>query len=217
MQVNLIKLIKDLLITFVRDNKLVMIIYVLVSEARTSFNAFMQSVPDWKYKARANGSVLSLQHTIKRELDVDAVITELSGKPFDYLVTVNGYTDETRLRNVLDTFSIAGKSYCFENGLITYSCEFTNHFCALTLEDNPLTLTFNGTYWFVTSESPVASLLDIVAVFEVGAAEPLTLQFTIPEGESQSNNRYISVNMVVASSDIVTVEPEMDYEYIYTF
>lgn len=140
MQINLIKLIKDVLPTFNRSNKFVQIIFVLIAEARTSFNEFISQVPDWKYKAKANASVLSIQNTIKRELNVDAVITELDGKPVDFLVSVTGFVDFSAVKNLIDKYKLAGRSYVFETGAVTYFCSFINHVCVLDLIDNVITL-----------------------------------------------------------------------------
>jgi hypothetical protein len=129
MPINLYTLIRNLLITFTRDIKLVEFARVLSSEVETAHNAFMLQVPDWKYKVNANASVISLQHHIKRELDVDALITELDGKPIDFLVTVTGFVDEIRLKALLDNYKLAGRSYVFKVGSVAWAAAFTNHLC----------------------------------------------------------------------------------------
>ena len=85
-----------------RSNRLAELIRVLTREAESAYNQFNLQVPDWMYKINANASVISLKHHIKRELDVDAVITELDGKPIDFLVSVTGFVDEQRLKAMID-------------------------------------------------------------------------------------------------------------------
>jgi len=219
MQVNLIKLIKDLSPTFLRDNKLVQIIFVLISEARTSFNQFMLQVPDWKYKACSNASVLSLQKTIQRELDVDCTITESDGKPVDFLVTMSGNYDEGQVRKVIDNYKLSGKSYVFENGAITYTCEFINYVCVLTMVENLITVTFStfsgGAQ--VIAERAVTSDLIVICKFELRYLNPVYYQFEIHSGYTQSSEIHITEWKAVVSALLTEVTPSSDTSYDYVF
>jgi len=129
MKVNMYKLIKLLLPTFLRGNMISELVRAMLLQLEYAFNRFNTNVPDWLYKANTNASVQCLEHHIKRELDVDAVITELDGLPIDFLVTITGFVDENQLRVLIDTYKLAGKSYVFKVGSVAYTAEFTNYVC----------------------------------------------------------------------------------------
>lgn len=84
---------------------------------------------DARFRASMNASVISLQKLIERYLGIQADISELDGKPTDFLVSISGLVDEARMRSIIDTYKLAGKSYIFQSSAITYECEFTDYVC----------------------------------------------------------------------------------------
>jgi len=214
MQINLIKLISDLLMTFTRDNRLIEIIRVLISEAEISFNYFNLQMPDWLYKAKANASIASLEHHIKRELDVDVLITNLDGKPIDFLVTIIGFGDKTLISKIIDTYGLAGRSYVFENGDITYSCEFINHVCEKQLIDNLVTGVLTENLITVTSAHPVASNVTVtISVATESDNQILTLIIPHDQTTAVLTGTFASQDI----ANITDVNPNSDslYNYIY--
>ena len=213
MLINIRKLIADLLITFTRDNKFIELIRVLSSQAVDAYNEFNTSVPDFKYKAKANASVLSLQHHIKRELDVDVLITTLDGKPIDYLVTVHGFADEKKISQILDTYGLASRSYVFDNSAPFYSSSFINYACELSLIENKISLVVGTDQDFgVQSEFAVNSLISVV-VKQISQGETIYMTVTIAIGETSE----MRVLQFWEQNQIVSITPYGDDMYRYTF
>lgn len=184
MQIDLNKLISDLLPTWLRSSKMVRMILVLVSQAIKAFNRFNINIPDWLYQINADASVISLQHQIKRELDVDAVITELSGQPIDFLVTVNGFVDENRLRALIESRKLAGKSFVFQTGDMVYECEWSNYVCVQSYIDNFIhggKLIGGADYdvVIIADLQPESDLSIVAYVYEVDNNNPYLFNLTI--------------------------------------
>ena len=220
MKINLRKLIADLLLTFVRDNRLIELIRVLTSQAETAFNQFNLQIPDWLYKINADASVISLQHHIKRELDVDAVITELDGKPIDFLVSVTGFVDEQRLKALIDSFKLSGKSYVFKVGNEIYTAKFGSWYCESLYDDNLLTSHFDTNHVWITSALDVTTELAISVQVTISGRPSQTHLITISNASSESDHLtivdgsyFVSITEVV----ILSVSPVRDtyYNYIY--
>jgi hypothetical protein len=98
-------------------------------QVQRTCDEFCLFLHDAKYKANANASVISLEHHIEREFDVPAKITELSGRPTDFLVTVDGNVDESRLRSLIDSYKLFGKSYVFKVAGVEYISGWLEHVC----------------------------------------------------------------------------------------
>lgn len=129
MRINLLKLIQDLLLPILRKKKVVEFLRSMLLEVPKASNEFELLSDDLRYKANADASVISLEHHINREFDVKAKITELDGRPIDFLVTIIGNVDEIRLRSLIDSYKLSGKSYTFKVGEAKYFSEFINHQC----------------------------------------------------------------------------------------
>lgn len=219
MRIDLYKLIRSLLVTFMRSNRLAELIRVLTREVETAYNQFNVSVPDWMYKINANASIISLQHHIKRELDVDAVITELDGKPVDFLIEVTGFVDESQLRALIDSYKLSGKSYVFKVGSVVYSCQFSNHVCEIELVDNLLTIhnSFSVPFSsYVTSAFNVTSNVEVIirAVYTTG--EMAFYYVTIPKGTSTSNVTVVKTGSFTTEPQIGGASPhDLNYNYTY--
>jgi hypothetical protein len=96
-------------------------------ETQRICDGFRLFVEDAKYRASANASVISLEHHISREFDVRAKITELSGRPTDFLVTIDGNVDESRLKALIDGYRLSGKSYVFRVSGVKYVSRWIDH------------------------------------------------------------------------------------------
>lgn len=237
MQINRIKLIADLLHIRLRSSVFVQLLFVLTSEAQTVLNSFRMKVPNWLYQINADASVISLQHQIKRELDVDAIITELSGQPVDFLVTVNGFVDENRLGALIESRKLAGKSFVYKTGGMEYECDWSNFVCVQTYVDNYVQAVklIGGTMSdvvVVVDLLPTSPLRIIMYVYSTGTSDPYRFEMTINidqwvQSEDHDNKYaflfvaavevddgvfiYINVDHVVVAS----ITPSKDYTYKY--
>lgn len=129
MRIDLLKYIADYLPVKLRSKSLIEFFRALLLDAPNAHNKFERFADDAKYKANANASVISLEHHINREFDVDAKITELDGRPFDFLVSITGHVDENKLKAFVDQYKVFGKSYIFRQGNVKYTASFINHVC----------------------------------------------------------------------------------------
>ena len=204
------------MVTFMRTRRLTELISVLTREVETAYNQFNLSVPDWMYKINANASVISLQHHIKRELDVDAVITELDGKPIDFLIEVTGFVDESQLRVLIDNFKLSGKSYIFKLGSVVYSCKFTNHVCELEQADNKLTIHYSGGNVYVSSQHPVTTNLELTLYYfyqDSGLQKMANVHISKNASVSETISFIIGVQGAIPVFSIIN--PMADLNYIY--
>jgi len=129
MRIDLLKMIRNLLFSGIRKPKVTEFIRSLLAEVPKACNDFELFSCDAKYRANANASVISLEHHIEREFDVKVKITELDGKPFDFLVTTTGSVDENRLKVLIDNYKLYGKSYVFSLEGVVFTAEFTDYVC----------------------------------------------------------------------------------------
>lgn len=109
--------------------ELVEFVRVLIGEIAETGNAFDLFLADANYKVNVNASTLALEKLISYELDAIAVITELDGLPFDFLVTVHGLVDDSRLKTLINKYKLADKSYTFSLGEVGYTANFKNYAC----------------------------------------------------------------------------------------
>lgn len=221
MQINLIKLISDLLNTRIRSTLLVQMLFALTSHAAVVLNKVKLLTLDLLYRINADASVISLQNQIKRELDVDAVITELNGQPVDFLVTINGFVDENRLRALITDRKLAGKSFVFVTGDTTYTATWINHVCAQVYTDNIIYITQSINYVGLDFQYPSASELTIVVRVYAGAYYAdftRVLATGIDEDSFLANVHYDSASgswMVNTHAEILSITPQSDYLYNY--
>ena len=134
MIIDLYKYVKLLLPPRLRVVQLIELLRVLTSQIPRSNNDFDLFLADANYRVNVNASTIALEKLISYELDALATITELDGKPFDFLVTVHTTVDENRLKALINEYRLAGKSYIFKLGTVAYAAEFTNYECEDIIE-----------------------------------------------------------------------------------
>lgn len=237
MQIDLNKLISDLLPTWLRSSKMVRMLMVLLSQAREALNRYKLNIPDWLYQINSDASVISLQHQIKRELDVDAVITELSGQPVDFLITVNGFVDENRLSALIESRKLAGKSFVFQTGDVEYECDWSNYVCVQSYIDNFIQggkLIGGADYdvVIVADLQPESDLSIVAYVYEVDNNNPYLFNLTIAADswveDSDYDNKFTTLfiamiqigpnetrHLNVDSVTIASILPAKDNKYKY--
>lgn len=214
MLVNLNKLIASLLPTFLRSNKLITIIQVLSSQLEAGLNWFVSMVPAMKRTANINASVISLEYHIRREFDCDVVISPLDGRPFDFLVSVSGFVDFDKLRSFVDKYKIAGKTFIFEEGEVTYTAEFVNHVCEWERDDVLITANLSAGKIWATAAVNVCSDINVVirTVWSGGA----TVMYTVSIAKGQSVSNEITLpSGTVTFYEVNDVSPSYDNKYSY--
>lgn len=128
------KYVRILLPSFMRKPVLTEFIRSLTWQVPFLNSAFNVWADSAKYKANVNASVIALEKLIQREFDVLATITELDGQPTDFLVTIDGTVDDAAVKALVNQFKLAGKSYTFKLGTVSFTASFDNYVCEDIIE-----------------------------------------------------------------------------------
>jgi hypothetical protein len=96
-----------------------------LTDVSARFEAF---AGDAAYRAYADGSIISLQHHIKRVLGINVFIENTPGGDTDFLVMLNtAGADPKRVRDFVNRYRIAGTSFDVQSSPLT--AEFIDHRC----------------------------------------------------------------------------------------
>lgn len=235
MIVDLLKYIENNLPIRLRTLFNIEFIRMLLVQVVKVYNTFSLRVPDWLYRANTNASVIALQHHIKRSFDVDAVITELDGKPLDFLVSVNGFVDEIQLKSLIEQYKLAGKSFTFKVGSTVYTASFSDWICEdiretwtvqfgdYVCEDNrkvKLTCDYRNLHVMIHAQRPVKSdmVVSVLTVWRDASGNEttyvhyidLSANFFDAQESFQTGGMLHSISIIST-----TVNSDDYYDYIY--
>jgi hypothetical protein len=183
---------------------------------------------DARFRASMNASVMSLQKLIERYLGVQAVITELDGKPTDFKVSIQGLVDEARMKALVDGYKLAGKSYLFESAAIGYECEWTGHVCEASRENFIMihidNVVGNVATVSVTASEPVKSRISVtfnIDWIKDGVQFPAGFVWSgfYLEANTQYAEKNIEIAPMAGATYVVTypaIAPETDDYFDYT-
>ena len=122
------RLVELLLPTFLRNIGIVAMLRALVAtplqNRHSEFHIFSEKT---RYEAAITPQVCSLTDAVQRKFDVSAEITELDGKPYDYLVSIDRSSDLNAIRDFLNRFALAGKTFLFALGDTLYTAEWNEY------------------------------------------------------------------------------------------
>lgn len=128
MKIDFNKLIELLLPTFLRRPRLFALLRSLISKPlQNIFSRFYIWRAKSRYEASVTPQVCSLIHAVERTFDCVCEITELDGKPYDFLVSIDRSTDLNAIREFIDKHKLAGKSYIFKLGDVSFAAEWFNY------------------------------------------------------------------------------------------
>ncbi|HBX45566.1 hypothetical protein [Limibacterium fermenti] len=128
MRIDFYKLIEQLLPTFLRKDRILAFLRVLVAKPlQQLFVKFHLWRMKSRYEASVSPQVISLIHAIERTFDCVAELTELDGKPYDFLISIDRSTDLNAIREFIDKHKLAGKSYLFKLGDAAFSVTWLSH------------------------------------------------------------------------------------------
>ena len=128
MKIDFNKLVELLLPTFLRRPRILAMLRVLVAKPlQQLFVKFHIWRLKSRYEASVSPQVISLIHAIERTFDCVAEITELDGKPYDFLVSIDRSADLNAIREFIDKHKLAGKSYIFKLGDAAFSVTWISY------------------------------------------------------------------------------------------
>lgn len=128
MKIDFYELVELLTPTFLRRSRLLSMLRVMVANPlQRLFVRFHLWRNKSRYEASVSPQVISLIHAIERTFDCVAEITELDGKPYDFLVSIDRSADLNAIREFIDRHKLAGKSYVFRLGDAAFSVTWLNH------------------------------------------------------------------------------------------
>lgn len=128
MNIDYNKLIELLLPTFLRRPRLFALLRTLVSKPlQELFSQFHLWRVKSRYEASITPQVCSLIHAVKQTFDCVCEITELDGKPYDFLVEIDRSTDLNAIKEFINQHKLAGKSYIFKLGDVSFTALWINY------------------------------------------------------------------------------------------
>ncbi len=182
-------------------------------------------------------------HAIEQEFDCVCEIKELDGKPYDFLVEIDRSTDLSAIREFIDKHKLAGRSYIFKLGDISFTAEWMNYVDEDIIElysaewidyvyedDGIITIHVNvvanteGTGWVLTAtaDANVASQLQIYVSVYYKKTEEDYWTFAgsgiviIPVGQNSGSENITLSEGAGGDFNLVTeVQPSSDELYTY--
>lgn len=128
MMLDFYKLAELILPNSLRNNKFLAFIRILVAmQMQALFAKYHLFRLRSKLDSSTTPQVCSLQYGVEQIFDVQCDIRALSGKPYDFLVSIDRSTDLNAIRAFVDKHKLAGKSFVFELGDISYSATWSNY------------------------------------------------------------------------------------------
>lgn len=128
MTIDFYKLIQIITPPALRRTKLLELFRILIAKPMQNLHTDLVL---WRevirYKAALTPQTIALETMAKKLLDTTIEITELDGKPFDFLVLVEGTPDLNKLTRLLNTYKLAGKSFTYVLSGAVYACDFVEH------------------------------------------------------------------------------------------
>lgn len=122
------RLIELLLPTYLRQNKLIALLRALIAmPMQRRFSDFNLLRAKSDYEATVTPQVCSLTDAVQRTFDCVCEITELNGKPYDFLVSIDRSTDLQAIKEFIDAHKLAGKSFVFELGDVVFTATWMNY------------------------------------------------------------------------------------------
>ena len=126
--------IVNLLPLAIRQSRVVQLMSVLLSPAKTSTDELNTYVADARLRSAATWQVIWLEKLLSDALGYPITITEGTGLPIDFNVSGISYADQTLARGLLNRYKLAGKSYVLTFADITLTGQWLNPVCARTTD-----------------------------------------------------------------------------------
>lgn len=246
MKIDYNKLVELLLPTFLRRPRILALLRVLVAKPlQQLFVRFHIWRLQSRYEASVSPQVCSLIHAIERTFDCVAEITELDGKPYDFLVSIDRSADLNAIREFIDKHKLAGKSYIFQLGDAVFSVTWLNHVDEHLIEeyaaewvdyidskvmpcyvrifytsgndvDSPYP---RGMVIEVTTDEPVRSKLDFTININVTDSEGVVTNvvetLTLEAGNTMAGHHSTQLNISGNVISGMNVTPKNDIYYYY--
>lgn len=130
--------LKDLILNYLpmclRKVGIYALIKVLLSPLVRIYETYLSWIEEKRKQVSYTGQQCMLRQIVKDELGVDIVISALDGKPYDFMVTIQGEITDTmrnRLTALIDKYKPGYKSWRYsdagQDDIITYSAEWIEY------------------------------------------------------------------------------------------
>ena len=128
-----IAFIKNLLVISLRNNRLVHLIYCLITPSQESYDNLAAYVNKARLYSSCTWQVCWLEYILRAELgDSSITIEEGDGLPVDFIISSDNYIDENLVYGIVNRFKLAGKSYSLAFNNIDYNIRWTDPVCEKT-------------------------------------------------------------------------------------
>ncbi len=130
--------LKDLILNYLpmclRKVGIYALIKVLLSPLVRVYETYLSWIEEKRKQVSYTGQQCMLRQIVKDELGVDIVISSLDGKPYDFMVTIQGEITDTmrnRLTALIDKYKPGYKSWRYsdsgQDDIVTYSAEWIEY------------------------------------------------------------------------------------------
>ncbi len=130
--------LKDLILNYLpmclRKVGIYALIKVLLSPLVRIYETYLSWIEEKRKQVSYTGQQCMLHQIVRDELGIDIVISSLDGKPYDFMVTIQGKVTDTmrnRLTALVDKYKPGYKSWRYsdagQDDIITYSAEWTGY------------------------------------------------------------------------------------------
>lgn len=130
--------LKDLILNYLpmclRKVGIYALIKVLLSPLVRIYETYLSWIEEKRKQVSYTGQQCMLRQIVRDELGIDIVISSLDGKPYDFMVTIQGKVTDTmrnRLTALVDKYKPGYKSWRYsdagQDDIITYSAEWTGY------------------------------------------------------------------------------------------
>ncbi|MBN1987836.1 MAG: hypothetical protein JW783_00380 [Bacteroidales bacterium] len=131
--INFLRLIRLLLPPSLRGGVLTEFVRVMLQPIVNLYYALLAYISRSRLYKSVTSQTCWLQYILERELGVKVSITELDGKPTDFLVQAAGVVDESRLIALVNKYKMAGRSFTLNQAGVDFTAEWSDYVCEKTL------------------------------------------------------------------------------------
>lgn len=202
--------LKDLILNYLpmclRKVGIYALIKVLLSPLVRIYETYLSWIEEKRKQVSYTGQQCMLRQIVKDELGVDIVISALDGKPYDFMVTIQGEITDTmrnRLTALIDKYKPGYKSWRYsdagQDDIITYSAEWIEYVeqvqnmngISLNIKEKRLNVAGCNFVYKIQTEYPVTNALSLQLEFIAcdnengnGNTKSQNKEAVIPQGEN---------------------------------
>lgn len=183
--------LKDLILNYLpmclRKVGIYALIKVLLSPLVRIYETYLSWIEEKRKQVSYTGQQCMLRQIVRDELGIDIVISSLDGKPYDFMVTIQGKVTDTmrnRLTALVDKYKPGYKSWRYsdagQDDIITYSAEWIEY-VEQVQNMNGISLKLTGRH---------ANVMEVDYTYTIQTDYPVTHDLSLKLSFVGSNDEY---------------------------